>query len=262
MLIFICSYNRSMNRRQLIRSTLGTLPLFTGVGSPVARAQTAQRVLKVAVAASLVDVVRSMAKVIEKQRPGLTIEIEWGASDVLITRIANFALFDIVLLSDDISMSRLVANRKVSRARVREFATNSLAIVSKQKLTEIGQLAEDRFKRVAIGDPTQVPAGRYAREAMVLANVWAEVEPKLVLAIHVRQALEYVVRGGVDAAIVYRSDTIAKSVKGFNILPIQASVTHYVAPLLNSANPDDSAAFVEFVTSESARVALKQLQFQ
>jgi molybdate transport system substrate-binding protein len=226
------------------------------------RAQTAQRVLKIAVAASLVDVVRSMAKVVEKQRPGLTIDIEWGASDVLFTRIANFAAFDVVLLSDDLSMSRLVATRKVSRARVKEFASNSLAIVSKQKLTEIGQLSEDRFKRIAIGDPGQVPAGRYAREAMVLANVWADVEPKLVLAIHVRQALDYVVRGGVDAAIVYRSDTVAKGVKGFSILPLQASVTHYIAPVLGSANQDDAASFIEFATSESARVALKQLQFQ
>jgi molybdate transport system substrate-binding protein len=222
------------------------LPLLGIIAAPAARAQTAQRILKVAVAASLVDVVRSMAKVVEKQRPGLTIDVEWGASDVLITRIANFAAFDVVMLSDDISMSRLVATRKVSRVRVRE----------------IGQLTEDRFKRIAIGDPAQVPAGRYAREAMVLANVWAEVEPKLVLAIHVRQALDYVVRGGVDAAIVYRSDTLAKSVKGFNVLPVQASVTHYVAPILNNANPDDAAAFLEFVTSESARVALKQLQFQ
>jgi hypothetical protein len=35
---------------------------------------------------------------------------------VLFTRIANFAPFDVVLLSDDVSMSRLVATRKVSRA--------------------------------------------------------------------------------------------------------------------------------------------------
>jgi molybdate transport system substrate-binding protein len=251
-----------MNRRNLVRYSLVTFPVLGIFSSHNARAQTAQRVLKVAVAASLVDVVRSMAKVVEKQRPGLTIEIEWGASDVLVTRIANFAAFDVVMLSDDNSMSRLVATRKVSRARVREFASNSLAVVSKQKLTEIGQLAEDRFKRIAIGDPAQVPAGRYAREAMVLANVWADVEPKLVLAIHVRQALDYVVRGGVDAAFVYRSDTLVKGVKGLNILAVQASITHYVAPILGSANQDDATAFIEFLTSESARVALKQLQFQ
>jgi molybdate transport system substrate-binding protein len=251
-----------MNRRNLVRYSLATFPVLGIFSFHNARAQTAQRVLKVAVAASLVDVVRSMAKVVEKQRPGLTIEIEWGASDVLVTRIANFAAFDVVMLSDDNSMSRLVATRKVSRARVREFASNSLAVVSKQKLTEIGQLAEDRFKRIAIGDPAQVPAGRYAREAMVLANVWADVEPKLVLAIHVRQALDYVVRGGVDAAFVYRSDTLVKGVKGLNILAVQASITHYVAPILGSANQDDATAFIEFVTSESARVALKQLQFQ
>jgi molybdate transport system substrate-binding protein len=251
-----------MNRRNLIRYCLASVPVFGALGPLNSRAQTAQRVLKLAVAASMVDVVRSMAAVVEKQRPGLTIDIEWGASDVLFTRIANFAPFDVVLLSDDVSMSRLVATRKVSRARVRDFATNSLAVVSKQKITELSQLTEARFKRVAIGDPAQVPAGRYAREAMVLGNVWAEVEPKLVLAIHVRQALDYVVRGGVDAAIVYRSDTVAKAVKGLNILPVPAAVTHYIAPILGSANQDDAAAFIEFATSESARVALKQLQFQ
>ncbi len=251
-----------MNRRQLLQYSLATAPAALGLMPSVGRAQTAQRVLKIAAAAGLVDVVRSMAKVVEKQRPGLTIDVEWGASDVLFTRAVNFINFDVVLLSDDIAMSRLVASRKVSRARVRDFAQNSLALVSKHKISGLEQLVEDRFKRVAIGDPSTVPAGRYAREAMVLSNVWAEVEPKLVLSIHVRQALEYVLRGGVDAAIVYRSDTLVKGVKALNVLPVQASVTHYIAPVLGSANQDDAAAFIEFATSESARVALKQLLFQ
>ncbi len=239
-----------------------TISLAQGAAQPAVQPALRQRVLKVAVASVMVDVVRSMAKVVEKQRPGLDIQIEWGASDALYSRIANFTPFDVVFMADDVSMSRLVASRKVSRARVRDFASNSLAVVSNLKITSIEELAEPRFKLVAIGDPAQSAAGRFAREALVFANVWPNLEPKLVKAAHVRHALDHAVRGAVDAAIVYRSDTIVKGVKGLNVLPISASITHYIAPIVGSANPDDAAAFIEFATSESARVALKQLQLQ
>ena len=50
-----------------------------------------------------------------------------------------------------------------------------------------------------MGDPVSVPAGRYTKEALEKAGWWDKLSPKLILAESVRQVLDYVSRGEVDA---------------------------------------------------------------
>ena len=67
------------------------------------------------------------------------------------------------------------------------------------------------MSRFAIGNPASVPAGRYAKEALQYYNVWDTLQPSLILCINVRQVLDYVSRGEVEAGIVYSTD--AASIK-------------------------------------------------
>lgn len=64
-------------------------------------------------------------------------------------------------------------------------------------------LTEGRF---AMADPSGVPAGRYAQQALKAMGIWEQAQPKAVYAENVRLALSLVARGEVDAAIVYKSD--------------------------------------------------------
>lgn len=64
--------------------------------------------------------------------------------------------------------------------------------------------------RLAIGEPRSVPAGRYARAALVSLGVWAQVENRIVPAMHVRAALNFVVRNEAPLGIVYRSDAVSE----------------------------------------------------
>ncbi len=64
---------------------------------------------------------------------------------------------------------------------------------------------------MAVGNPATVPAGRYTKEALVKAGLWDTLSPKFILAESVRQVLDYVSRGEVDAGLVYSTDAaIAK----------------------------------------------------
>ncbi len=60
--------------------------------------------------------------------------------------------------------------------------------------------------KIAIGNPKTVPAGRYARSALESAGLWEPLQDRLVFAENVRQVVEYVARGDVDAGLVYRTD--------------------------------------------------------
>ena len=51
-----------------------------------------------------------------------------------------------------------------------------------------------------------VPAGRYTQEALTQAGLWEQLQPKLIMGESVRQVLDYVSRGEVDAGFVYATD--------------------------------------------------------
>lgn len=60
--------------------------------------------------------------------------------------------------------------------------------------------------RLAIAEPLSVPAGKYAKAALVSLGAWSGVESRLVPAAHVRAALNFVARHEAPLGIVYRSD--------------------------------------------------------
>ena len=60
--------------------------------------------------------------------------------------------------------------------------------------------------RLALGDPTHVPAGMYAEEALRSLGVWAALEDRLAPAADARAALALVERGEVALGVVYASD--------------------------------------------------------
>ena len=60
-----------------------------------------------------------------------------------------------------------------------------------------------------MGDPSNVPAGKYGKAALETLGLWGEVKKNAVFTENVRLALQYVVLGEVKAAIVYASDRMA-----------------------------------------------------
>jgi molybdate transport system substrate-binding protein len=60
--------------------------------------------------------------------------------------------------------------------------------------------------RLAVGDPDHVPAGLYAREALVSLGLWEALAPRLARADDVRAALALVARGEAPVGIVYATD--------------------------------------------------------
>jgi molybdate transport system substrate-binding protein len=61
-------------------------------------------------------------------------------------------------------------------------------------------LAGPKVQRIVIGNPKTVPVGQYAEESLKNLGLWDQLQPKLVLAENVRQALDYVARGEVEPA--------------------------------------------------------------
>ena len=61
----------------------------------------------------------------------------------------------------------------------------------------------------AASKPATVPAGQHAKQVLEAAGLWSVLQPRIVPADSVRQVLDYLARGEVDAGLVYRTDAAA-----------------------------------------------------
>jgi molybdate transport system substrate-binding protein len=117
--------------------------------------------------------------------------------------------------------------------------------------------------RLATGDPDAVPAGRYAREALIALGLWNKVSSRLVRAENVRAALEYVARGEAPLGIVYRTDALAD--KRVRIVDTFAADSHepIIYPLALTVHAGAAAArFATFLESPAARQIFARYGFE
>lgn len=246
-------------RSMVLGASLASISLVSQAANPSSQQE---RTITVGVASSIADVVRSVAAVVEKRRPGLRIRVVSGASDAVVTQmLTGGSDFDVIIAADDQPIAKLVYKNKVLRPSVKVMATNQIVLISRHKISDLAQLADDKFKYVGLADPQVAPLGRYGRQALVMGEVWQIVEPKVVFAPSAKLAFEYFQRGGVDAAVVYRSETLLKGAKGMHIIPLAGKVEYQIAPIVGSRFPEDAQAFIELALSDSTRAALKQLAF-
>ena len=116
--------------------------------------------------------------------------------------------------------------------------------------------------RIATGDPSSVPAGKYARAALMRLGVWQSVESRIIPADNVRTALNFVARAEAPLGLVYETDARAeKRVRAVDVFP---DTTHepirYPAAATTVAGAE-AAGFLEFLTSEPARAIFDRAGF-
>jgi molybdate transport system substrate-binding protein len=172
----------------------------------------APREVTVYAAASLVTALDGIAATYEAAHGG-RVNLNYAASATLAQQILTGADADIYISAslewaDEVAGSRPVLER-------RDALGNGLVLVvpasNPAQLSAPQDLAAGRVERVAMGDPESVPAGTYARDALIALDLWDSVQPKAVYTMDVRQALLYAERAEVDAAIVYSTDSEAST---------------------------------------------------
>lgn len=233
------------------------------LAGPPARAGT----LIVSAAASLTQALRDIGRAFEAAHPDATIVFNFSASDMLVAQIAQGAPADVFASADEAAMTRAEKSGLIARDTRREFAANRLVVVvpaSGAAIAGLAALAGPRFKRIAVGSPQTVPAGRYAKEALQRENLWTALEPRLVFTQHVRQALDYVAREEVDAAFVYATDAAIMPERVNVALDVTtaAPVRYSIAVVRDSSQRQLATAFVDFVLGASGQQALARRGFR
>ena len=112
-------------------------------------------------------------------------------------------------------------------------------------------LAGAGVQRIALGNPDSVPVGRYAKGALEAAGLWPSVQGKTITTQNVRQSLDYVARGEVDAGFVYATDAQAMPdrVRRAFAVPVAGRIAYPLAVTKASAQPVEAKRFTTFVRS-------------
>ncbi|WP_229632225.1 molybdate ABC transporter substrate-binding protein [Pseudoduganella violaceinigra] len=221
--------------------------------------------ITVSAAASLNNAFREAAAAYEAGHPGDKVLLNFGASDALVAQIAKGAPVDVFASADQDAMDK--AQPHVAPGSRRDFASNRLvlAVPSNSSLNPIAlaDLVQPGVKRLTTGNPASVPVGRYTRGALEKSGHWLALEPKFVFAANVRQALDYIARGEVDAGFVYQTDVAAQVDKVRSVLavPTAAPITYPLAVIKDAPNAAGARGFVQFILSASGQAILARHGF-
>lgn len=216
----------------------------------------------VSAAASLDNAFKAIAARYQALHPGARVRLNIGASGALLQQMARGAPVDVFAPADRETMDQAVAGNLVASTSRGDFAANTLVVAipmdGKSPVRRLGDLAQAGFGRVAMGNPDSVPAGRYARTALAAAGLWPLPPATTIQTQTVRQALDYVARGEVDAAFVYATDAaiMKNKVKVAFEVPLASPVTYPIAPVRNSANPAEAKRFIAYVLSPAGQAIL------
>ena len=140
----------------------------------------------------------------------------YASSAALAEQIANGADADI-FISADAKWADYLADKKLVAQRRDSLGNRLVIVVPNGSITDVikpEDLLSNSIEHIAIGEPASVPAGKYAKQALVKLALWDKLKEKIVPALDVRHALTYVETGAAEAGIVYATDAaISKKVK-------------------------------------------------
>lgn len=223
----------------------------------------------VSAAPSLKNAFTEIGSIFEKQTKA-HVRFNFASSGLLQKQIEAGAPVDVYASASEKQMDALQAKKLILTETRRNFAGNSLILIvpvdSLLGLRAFKDMSHTSMHRLAIGNPKTVPAGQYARETLIHLKLWDQLQARCVLAENVRQVLDYVVRGEVDAGLVYASDAsiasnkitvVARAPEGSH-----SSIVYPIAVVRESAAPALSRRFIDLTIGKTGQAILQKYGFR
>lgn len=170
--------------------------------------------LRVAIAGSLTDVMNGMSDLMSRE---IVADVEWvsGGSGALAKRIEDALSADVFLCDGSEWLDELDRKELVVEGTRMNFAANRLVVAAPasaaSRPSSMQDLPFNMYHPVAISDPSHVPSGRYARQALEASGIWVHLKDHLFLAPDERAALAAVSSGKSPVAIVYQTEVTRRS---------------------------------------------------
>jgi len=232
--------------------------------------ETTANQLTVSAAASLQDVMKAIKPLYEEAYPDREIVYNFASSGSLQRQIEQGAPVDVFMSAAVDKMDALAEKDLIITETRRDLLKNQMVLVIQEgnkanlNITDFEDLSTEKVNLIALGEPESVPAGRYAQDVLNSFNIADKVNAKAVYGKDVRQVLNYVATGNVEAGIVYRTD--AQDSDNVEIIATAPEDSHSpviypVAVIKDSDTPEVGKELIEFLTTEEAQAVFEDYGF-
>lgn len=223
--------------------------------------------LNVAAAVSLQDAAQELQSIYNTKHPEVKITYNLASSGTLQQQIEQGAPTDLFISAGAKQMDALAQANLIAADSRKDLLGNQLVLVTGKDSTlkDFNGLSDPSVKKISIGTPETVPAGKYAQDTLTFLNLYKQVQPKLVLAKDVRQVLTYVQTGNVDAGLVYLSDTYkVNDIKIVATAPENSHkpIVYPMAIIKASKNQTAARNFADFLASPQAAKVFSKYGFE
>jgi molybdate transport system substrate-binding protein len=223
--------------------------------------------LNVYAAASLADALQAIGRSYEAAS-GDKLRFNLGASSTLALQIALGAPADVFFSADEAHMDELVSAGLIDIPTRRPLLSNTLVVVVNATdgapVKMPGDLARPEIRRLALAEPSTVPAGKYAKGWLQRIALWNQVAPRVLATENVRGCLAAVEAGNADAGVVYKTDALTSNKVriAYEVPAADAPVISYpVAVMKNAKHAAAAQKFATYLRSAEARATFLQFGF-
>ena len=195
---------------------------------------------------------------------GIDVSLSFASSSTLAKQIQSGAPANVYISANQKWMNFLEEKKLIDAAGRFDLLSNRIVLISPKSsnvhinISTASNLEEILGKgRLAMGDPSHVPAGMYAKQALENLGLWKQVKDKLAPAKDVRSALTLVEREEVPLGIVYATDAAISSkinIVGEFPKDSHSPIAYPVALVTGNATPS-AERFLDFLkTPEVATI--------
>jgi molybdate transport system substrate-binding protein len=224
--------------------------------------------ITVAAAISLKESLEAVRDEYQK-RSGEEVKFTFASSGQLASQIQNGAPIDLFLSAARKQVDDLKTAGRADASTAVVFASNELVLIvpagAPHPPDSFAALVDTGVQHLAIGEPKSVPAGQYAQELLDHLKLTEKVKARLIYGTNVRQVLQYVQSGEVDAGLVYQSDAnlAAGQVKVMATAKPQwhEPIEYWGVVVRDSKHAAAAAKFLSYLQSDSAEAILKRNGF-
>ena len=187
-----------------------------------------QKTITVSAAASLKKAMIEIQPLFEKEK-GIKISFNFGSSGTLQKQIEQGAPTDVFISAGKTQMDALQTGKLLDKDSRKNLLTNKLVLIVPNDKKDKIKTTEDLIanaNKISIGEPSSVPAGKYAQDSLIYFKLWSKLNSKVVYAKDVEQVVTYVESGSVDGGFVYNSDAAAAGLKSSSVVEIVDEKSH------------------------------------
>lgn len=225
------------------------------------RASAASEIL-VSAASDLTGAFKEIGAMYEKET-GDRVIFNFGSTGILAQQIEGGAPIDLFAAANRSYIDNLEKKGLILPDTKRLYAVGRITLATPKGAVTINSLNDLlKMKIISIANPSHAPYGMAAREAMEKTGVWEKVKDRIVFGENIRQVLQYLETGSVDAAIIALSVSIGSDVNYTLIQQeLHSPIEQAMAVIKGAKNQKGAREFADFIIGPKGRAVTERYGF-